>query len=346
MVDFVSLRFGDWPQEDRLAWEAATRPVRPWEDEPRRPWSAKTVATNRKNYGRWLGWLRAEGLLNAGDPVGRITEDAVLGYGGRLRGRAAPRTAHSYLVGLKVVAKRFAPGRDWRWLDDICNRARKWSSAQPKRERPYLPLTDLHHALLERLEQTAAEAKFDTNGAILRRDLMIVLILSATALRLGNCAALDIGGVLKRERNFWAVRIPAVETKTGKPINQILSSDVGSWVDWYLDTVRVSFPNAQTEASMWMSRRGTRLSHHSIYVAVKTRCQDLVGVGLCPHAIRTLCNDALCGEMLGDEPLGKIMLNHSDARTSERHYRGSDGLLESREINRAIDAIRNTRGGF
>lgn len=58
------LRYPEWPQIDRDAWEKAVAPGNVFDGRgPAAHWAPRTKTTNIVNYGRWLAFLKNTGLL-------------------------------------------------------------------------------------------------------------------------------------------------------------------------------------------------------------------------------------------------------------------------------------------
>ena len=114
----------EWPRADQAAWSAAVTPGDIFDAGGRAAhWAPRTKLTNLQHYGRWLGYLTWTGELQAEDqPPDRVTREAVRVYNRHLESLVAPRTRLSMLVGLKVMMQAMVPERNWRWLQDVCNR--------------------------------------------------------------------------------------------------------------------------------------------------------------------------------------------------------------------------------
>ena len=62
-----------------------------------------------------------------------MTREAVRAYNRHLESLVAPRTRLSMLVGLKVMMQAMVPERNWRWLQDVCNRIQ--INARPSKDK-------------------------------------------------------------------------------------------------------------------------------------------------------------------------------------------------------------------
>ncbi len=70
------LRFEDWPEPDRLAWQALFAEGDIFEDAGlARHWRPATCRTNWQHYARWLGWLALRGGTSHAASL-RVTQSA------------------------------------------------------------------------------------------------------------------------------------------------------------------------------------------------------------------------------------------------------------------------------
>jgi len=103
-----------WPQEDRLRWQAALQPGDLLEKGGCR--AGHSRFSNRamvKGYGRWLAWLDAKGLLDGRvAPGDRITLDRVRTYVADLERENATGTVIARLIELKIMAGIIEPDAD------------------------------------------------------------------------------------------------------------------------------------------------------------------------------------------------------------------------------------------
>jgi integrase/recombinase XerD len=107
-----------WPQQDRLRWQAALQPGDLLgEGSCRAGHSRFSNRAMEKGYGRWLAWLDTKDLLDDHvAPGNRITPDRVRAYVVDLEAENATGTVIARLIELKVMAAIMEPGRDWSWI--------------------------------------------------------------------------------------------------------------------------------------------------------------------------------------------------------------------------------------
>lgn len=242
----VELPRAAWPLADRITWDEMFREGDLLDGRGAAVhWSEATRQTNAKHYARWLGWLAANGLIEAGvDPWERARPERVDAYARSLIDRAAPRTAASALIGLKCVLQRMHPDGDWRWLKDLTNRLDRW--ARPSRDNPAQGLSapDLFALTLAVLEERARGLLEKRRDQLLYRDTLIVALLIACPLRLRNLAMMRIDDHLRRIGQEWHVQFDGSDTKTGQPVHLVLPSELDQYIAVYLDRVWPAFRRA------------------------------------------------------------------------------------------------------
>src|SRR5690242_556104 len=77
-----SLKLNAWPEADRRSWGIANRAGDILEPGGKAShWAASTRETTARCYGRWLAWLRRNGLLDeTQSPGNRLTPDRLERY--------------------------------------------------------------------------------------------------------------------------------------------------------------------------------------------------------------------------------------------------------------------------
>ena len=112
------LRPEAWPEADRTAWERAVVPARgPFRRDagaPRNPFSLRKLAAG---YGRWLGYLSGQGLLDDGAPAARVTPERLDGYFEHLTASGnADFTLYGRFCELRAALRFLCPVVDLAWV--------------------------------------------------------------------------------------------------------------------------------------------------------------------------------------------------------------------------------------
>jgi integrase len=338
-----SLPFVDWPDADRQAWLAAIAEGDVLDGcGPAAHWADITKETNRRLYGRWLGFLQWRGALAAvSSPADRATRDAIGAYNAHLAMLVAPRTRLSMLVGLKVTLQVVAPEQSWRWLQDVCNWVQR--SAEPVRDKSVRlrPSGEIYAAALAELEGLAAAA-LDLESAIAFRDAFMLALLAARPIRVRNLTMIELAQHLVRVDDRWLLQFAAAETKTRQPIAFLLPDSLIPWLERYLAAVRLAFPGAATSQRLWLNRYGPATSPRFAYLRIVRLTRRLFGAPINPHLLRDCAATSLAMVSTDAARAAAPLLGHRHFSTTERWYVQADHLQASRRINAILAGVTDS----
>lgn len=340
----VHLPLNQWPLSDRRAWEAAIQAGDILDGQgPAVHWRPATRHSAIQHYGRWLGYLANTGDLDrTAEPEDRVTPDRIRTYITHSKGRLAPRSIVSALVGIKVMVKAMAPEQSWRWLADICNALHR--SARPitdkrSRMRDTGEIVAAAQANLDLLLTGPLKTRLDRVGF---RDSLMLALLAARPLRLGNFTHLQLGRHLTQDSNIWRIDIPASETKTNQPLSFDVPKFLTFYLEAYLHRVRPTFLPSSHAAppALWLGYKGQPLTAHSLYYRIIGITDRLLGHSINPHLLRDCAATTLSTQSADDALTAAALLGHRSFATTERYYIRANQLEASRQIGRVIDTIR------
>jgi site-specific recombinase XerC len=336
-----ALPVSEWPLIDRQAWMTAQMTGDVFDDEGRAAhWATRTRQTNEQHYGRWLGYLRWTGTFNAAAaPADRVTRETVRAYNRHLASIVAARTRLSMLVGLKVMMQAMAPDRNWRWLQEACNRVQinaKPSRDKRKRMRPTAEIFAAASTELEQLPRTGLSVK----QALAYRDALMLALLAARPLRVKNFSALELGRHLVDLEGGWLITIPAEETKTHQPVSFELPEPLLPWFERYLSAVRPLFPHAAESSRLWLGKEGVLHDARSVYQRIMKLTRRLFGTPINPHLLRDCAASSLAAVSSDMARAAAPLLGHRQFSTTERFYIQADYLAASRRHGATLDQIK------
>ena len=108
------LKLRDWPEPDRLAWEAA---IAHCESGLASHWRPNTRKGVLDAYGRWLTFLERNGWIEPNaSPGQRLTPDRLVAYVAELQGMVAPKTLRNRITNLTEALRVMAPESDFPYL--------------------------------------------------------------------------------------------------------------------------------------------------------------------------------------------------------------------------------------
>lgn len=336
-----ALPVAEWPLGDRQAWLAAQMTGDVFDEEGRAAhWAVRTRQTNEQHYGRWLGYLRWTGMFDeAAAPAARVTREAVRAYNGHLTTIVAPRTRLSMLVGLKVMMQAMTPGKNWRWLQDACNRVQINAKSSRDKRGQMRPTPEIFAAALAELEQLPRTA-LSMKQALAYRDALMLALLAARPLRKKNFTGLELGRHLIPVEDNWLLTISAEETKTRQPVSFDLPEPLLPWFAHYLSEVRPLFPHAAESSRLWLGKEGVMRDPNMVRHRLTKLTQRLFGTSINPHLLRDCAASSLAAISADMARAAAALLGHRQFSTTERYYIQADNLAASRRHGATLDQIK------
>ena len=227
----LMLPFTHWPIEDRRRWEVAFQSGDLFDENGAGTrLAAATRHLRLESYGRFLGFLSVKHpKLMTLPPEGRIDRRMAAEYVAHRRRSCGDISLAADLGSLCSTLRLLCPNTDFSWLRSIANRI---AAAAPPPARKYNQVTsDRLYALgIELMDcaVTAADAvgHTGTRQAIQYRDGLIISTLAMIPLRRSTLAALQIGRHLIKVGDHWELDIPAADTKTRRPLDYSIPSDL------------------------------------------------------------------------------------------------------------------------
>jgi integrase len=330
------LKICEWPDADRLGWEAACKPS----DRLKKggaashlaPVSQQDIATR---YGLFLGFLELNGMLDTNaTAAAHVTPKNVGAYAADLKKRVSSVTAWNCIYKLRRAAQLIAPAEDFSWLIEIENDLAFVMEPKSKLDRIVFAerLVEAGLTLIE-------EAKRFTHADFIRargiRNGLMIALLAICPIRRKNFAALEIGETFKNVRGTWWITIPAAKTKSRqrceeRPVPVLLNP----YINLYLDEARpVLLTGAkQTTNAMWISTK-TRgpLTKRKVGSLIAQFTEETLGIAISPHLFRT-AGATTAADARGDMPhLASALLGHDDPRVTQEHYNRACSLRAGEE---------------
>jgi integrase len=339
------LPFTQWPIEDQRRWEGAFKSGDLFDENGAGTrLAAATRQLRLESYGRFLGFLSAKHpKLMALPPEERIDQRLAAEYVAWRRRSCGDISLATDLSSLCGTLKLLCPHTDWSWLQSIANRL---AAAAPPPARKYnLVTSDRLYALgIELMDcaVTAANAvgRIKTRQAIQYRDGLVISTLAMVPLRRGTLSALQIGRHLIKVRDHWELDIPAADTKTRRPLDYSIPTDLSARIDLYLERFRSRIRGSDKHAGLWPSHHSIPMRPDSINVAVQKRTKKAFGFGVNLHRFR----HAAATFWSVQDPVNvrgvKDLLGQASFATTEKHYIMAQSRLAGLALAQAIGGLR------
>lgn len=337
------LRVDQWPEADRLAWEAAARPgdVLDGTVGPAYHWSAATREKYRKGYGRWLNFLIVSQMFDPGlSPAARVTPEVVRQYLSELEDTVSSWTAWGRMAELLAAIKVISPDEDWNWLRSVVRRLEanvQASKDKLPRLRPAGEIAAWAMAEMDRIRKVPPVRDVETRY---RDALLVALLITCPTMRLGNLAVISIGVHLRRLSDGYQLVFRPEETKTRTPLTIPVTESLTVYLDHYIDQVRPRLPKADESDRLWLTQYGRPMRDKAVYAAITKTTKRAFGVVINPHLFR----DCAVTTVAIDDPehigIAAPILGHTDPRTTEKHYIQANSLVAARKLRASVDALR------
>ncbi len=237
------LSFAEWPEEDRLLWQAAFETDDIFDDRDRGSHlAAATRANYLGEYGHWLSFVAQHHPDRlASRPADRVDPEIVAEYAERTSDSCRYRTVSTRIERLYRVLIAFDPDADHRWLYRLSLRVARQATVLPHRIAPADDLAALGYELMAQAVANAdACGRISQEDAKKYRDGLMIALLAAVPVRRRTLAGLRIGEHLVRSGTGWQLDIPADLTKTGTALDYVLSDSLSASVDVFLERFRPS----------------------------------------------------------------------------------------------------------
>jgi len=341
----MQLEFGSWPAVDQCRWHAAFRAGDIFDENG--PGSHLAEATRqglRESYARFLRFISAHrGDLLELPPDARVDRFIVAHYVAWRRQWGGDAMIAVDLDRLRGALRVICPGLDWSWLLTLTKRI---AAAAPRKARKYnLVTSDRLCALgMELMDQAIAEAdaagRISKLNALQYRDGLIIAFSALQPLRSRTLTALRIGTQLVKAGRFWALDIPAADTKTRRPLDFPISKKLCKRIDLYLERFRRPIPGADKHTGLWASSKRRPMSAIAIYNAVRRRTKKAFGFAVNLHRFRHAAPSLWSIRDPANVRGAKDLLGQASFGITEKHYIMGQSRLAGRALAHAVDAAR------
>ncbi len=350
--DHPAIKLMDWPVADRQAWVRASTQgdlmdeiglASEW-----RPASRKSVVGA---YGRWLGYLAAQGaLVETADPASRITPDRIRAYVAHLRiGRSSVTVATTLgLFSMMVQAMYPAPTKEgWQWLRSVQTRMQRVAVPSRVKRSKIVSTRDLRQlgfdlmaAATPALDDEATQPRQSAAAARTYRNGLMIAALAARPLRVSNFLGTEIGRHLRAEAKGKSYRLTfeIQETKGKRVLDVDWPPTLVAPLQRYLDQVRPILATAVAKgapppivrpsgAFLWLAQGGAPLTHAGLHKQLRRITRARFGHPINAHLFRDCAATTIAIEDPDHVRIAAQVLGHGSLRTTERYYITANGRV-------------------
>lgn len=341
-----SLKVEEWPEPDRLAWLEACRPsVRLRRGGRAAHMKEATRADLEGRFGSFLGFLKRTGRIRFDQSALALIQSDIIGqYIADLQTRVSTVSVHGSVCKMRRMAEILDPELDFRWLREIELDLADQKRPAPKGHRVVSSDKILAAGVALICKAEAETHRTDLQRARMARNGLLIAFLAVCPIRLKNLASLTIGETIVRDGDEWWLLLPASDTKSGRLDHRVIPDLLARWIDRYLEKFIPVFPFSGS--AMWPSRKGGGLSPSAIWRATSSATRQTLGKAISPHMFRhcvpyTIAN--IDGSQIG---LASSVLQHSDPRTTEKHYNLARSVQSSRVFGEIISGLLTSQSNL
>ena len=337
------LRVEQWPEADRLAWEAAALPgdILDGTVGAAHHWSPQTREKYRKGYGRWLNFLILNGMFDPDlPPAARVTTAAVRLYLAELEDTVSSWTTWGRMDELRAAIKVIEPDEDWGWLRGVVRHLETNVKASKNKLLRLRPAGEIAAWALGEMNGILTSPPVRDAETRYRDALMVALLIICPTMRLGNLTMIRMGVHLRRLSDGYQLVFKPEETKTRTPLTIPVAGSLTAYLDHYINQVRPNLPKADESDRLWLTQYGRPMRDKAVYAAITRTTERAFGIAINPHLFR----DCAVTSVAIDDPehigIAAPILGHTDPRTTEKHYIQANSLVAARKLRSSVDALR------
>ena len=335
----------EWPEPDRKAWLDACKPHQRLQRGGRaahmKPVTQQDLA---QRYGCFLGFLeRIELLKSTETALYQITPEIIDRYAEDLSSRVSSVTVYGSISKLRRVIKIIDPSFDVQWLKE--HELELQENMRPKsRASQIVSSKRIFEAGIALIKRARSQPSLTPlKRARLARNGLLIAFLTLCPIRVKNLAALTIGETIVHQQDQWWLLLSEDDTKSKRRDHRIIPDILVPWIELYLTELKPAFPDSET--AMWPSQYGGKMSYPGIQRLVANTTRLTLGKSISPHMFRKCVPHtiaAIDGSRIG---LASPLLQHSNPRTTEKHYNLASGVESSRIFSRLVDSMKVTGKG-
>ena len=343
-----------WPALDREAWKLAHAPSDSFEGIVGYAcrWRPTTLRAIEEDYGRWLGWLAAQQLLDPqSDPAVRVTRDLASRYLAAMESAGlADYTRSNRVQRVGEALRAIRPNGDWSWI--LTGAARVRRVAKPAKDisarlRSPEEVLQLGRDLMAEAEDGRFRSSYDR--ATLFRDGLLLALQVYRALRPKNLTSITIGQQLKRSGEGWRVEFTPAEMKAKRPHSCTWPTELVPALERYIDHYRPllmngGFSGRKAINELWVSKGGAPMRNTVLAYRITLRTEEQFGLAINPQAFRHMAATLIAT----DNPEGATgiagVLAHASLETSEKFYNKAKSIDASRRYQVTLAEIGKLAG--
>lgn len=341
----VPLPVDQWPELDRQLWARAQQPGLKLSQPGRASaWRPDSRRLAELGYADWLGWLAEAGLLEPDRrPAARVTEQMVIAFAERLRGRLAGVTVSIRLRGLHRALRAMEGCTTLRWIDGLTRFYERASPPARNKAARVVPSADLFALGLQLMETGLSPRCARVHGALQYRNGLLIAFLAAHPIRRRNLGELELGKTFFRQDTCYRFRFEGTSTKSHRAIEHRVMPELTEAFDRYLEAIRPMLLGRGKQPDrpmLWIGIGGEPLDAGTILRITSTLTSRHLGRAVSPHLFRDCAATSVAIEDADHIGMAHKVLAHTSQATTQKHYILASTLSASRRHVGSVLSLR------
>ena len=347
--------FGHWPEHDQRAWSVALQQGGHFDEGGGLArYKSERQQVMRAAYGRWLGFLHES--LGTEVPLSGLDllhdRDLLTAYMSRLHVLAS-NSARAYVTDLATVGRAMAPDVGFTLIAAAARHL--WKTARPQADKigRIVPARDLY-GLGFNLMESASDAATPLKCASRYRDGLMIAILAAAPVRIGNFVAIEIGRHLVCDGVGYRLCFSSGEVKNRRPLElklpPALAPAINLWISAYRPEClsrRGRWRRQFNESALWISESGSRyVSASQVGSRIQRQALRRFGKRINPHLFRDIAATSIATELPAQAGIIRSVLGHAGLKTGERFYNQARSVAAAATYHAALDMFHTPRSAL
>lgn len=338
------LKFEDWPQADRSAWESLFATGDMFDDAgPCQSWSDGSRKMHNQGYGQWLSFLlrHTPSTLTA-SPVSRVCEQNIRAFIAECDTRLKPRSVANLILSLYFVALNFDPDEDWAWLLRVSNRLLAKANAQTLPAPHPITAEEIFEWSLNRMAEVEANPpKSARRAASHFRQALMIGFLIARPVRRRSLLLMQVGAHIQTTKDGFHLHFREEDMKDKQARDFSLPSALVAPMQNYLTHHRPVLLGGGKSISLWISQYGDPITPDGLSRELPKVTKRHLGVALRPHAFRHVAATSIAEIDPEHVNIIKDTLGHATLEMAEKHYNRATGISACTDLQSIVSGIRN-----
>ncbi|MEP4767079.1 MAG: tyrosine-type recombinase/integrase [Roseibium sp.] len=323
------LKFEDWPEGDRAAWEKLFRAGGVFDDEGAfSHWSDGSRKKREQSYGQWLSFLARtspEQLELA--PSTRVSRSNVKAYLDGCERRLAPKSVLNLISDLFVVTRSFDTLSDWTWLDHLTKRLKYKADKHALPPRAPITANEIFDWSFTRIKEVETwNDVSDLRRAIWFRQALMIGFLASRPVRRRSLLSMTVDRHLKAVEDGFTLTFYPEDMKNRQRYSWPLPYALAKPMQRYLLTYRPSLLKGKQSSYLWISQYGNPIRPDGFSRELPNLTLRHLGLELRPHRFREIAATSIAEFDPKHVGIIRDILGHATLDMAEKHYNRATGI--------------------